>query len=65
MVIKGHHGSSAMAQLIANGYCPLSFRTVDAIDYKKAILALYEQNNVSAFKKIFMEQYEFAVKTYF
>lgn len=53
------------AQLLANGYCPLSFRTVDAIDYKKAMLIFYEQNNVSAFKKIFMEQYEFAVKTYF
>ena len=25
------------AMLIANGYCPLSFRTVDSIDYKKAI----------------------------
>ena len=53
------------AQLLANGYCPLSFRTVDAIDYKKAMLIFYEQNNVSAFKKIFTEQYEFAVKTYF
>jgi len=53
------------AQLMANGYCPLSFRTVDAIDYKKAMLIFYEQNNVSAFKKIFIEQYEFAVKTYF
>jgi Fic family protein len=53
------------AQLMAKGYCPLSFRTVDAIDYKKAMLIFYEQNNVSAFKKIFMEQYEFAVTTYF
>jgi len=53
------------AQLLANGYCPLSFRTVDAIDYKKAMLIFYEQNNFSAFKKIFIEQYEFAVKTYF
>lgn len=26
------------AILIANGYCPLSFRTVDSIDYKKAML---------------------------
>ncbi len=24
--------------LIANGYCPISFRTVDSIDYKKAML---------------------------
>jgi Fic family protein len=33
------------ALLIANGYCPLSFRTVDSIDYKKAVLIFYEQNN--------------------
>lgn len=51
--------------LIANSYCPISFRTVDSIDYKKAMLIFYEQNNISAFKRIFMEQFEFAVNTYF
>jgi Fic family protein len=45
--------------------CPLSFRTVSAIDYKKAMLLFYEQNNVSAFKQIFINQFEFAVNTYF
>lgn len=53
------------AILIANGYCPISFRTVDSVDYKKAMLMFYEQNNISAFKRIFIEQFEFAVKTYF
>lgn len=53
------------AMLIANGYCPLSFRTVDSIDYKKAMLLFYEQNNISAFKQIFIEQFAFAVDTYF
>ena len=53
------------AILIANGYCPISFRTVDSIDYKKAMLMFYEQNNIAAFKKIFIEQFEFAVNTYF
>ena len=53
------------AILIANGYCPISFRTVDSIDYKKAMLIFYEQNNIAAFKKIFVEQFLFAVKTYF
>ena len=53
------------ALLIANGYCPLSFRTVDSIDYKKAMLIFYEQNNLYAFKQIFISQYEFAVKEYF
>ena len=53
------------AVLIANGYCPISFRTVDSIDYKKAMLMFYEQNNIAAFKKIFIDQFLFAVKTYF
>lgn len=53
------------AILIANGYCPISFRTVDSIDYKKAMLIFYEQNNIAALKKIFIEQFLFAVKTYF
>ncbi|MCB9230994.1 MAG: Fic family protein [Bacteroidia bacterium] len=53
------------AMLINYNYCPISFRTVDSIDYKKAMLLFYEQNNISAFKRIFMEQFEFAVNTYF
>jgi Fic family protein len=53
------------AILIANGYCPISFRTVDSIDYKKAMLLFYEQNNISAFKQIFIDQFRFAVETYF
>ena len=53
------------AILIANRYCPISFRTVDSVDYKKAMLIFYEQNNISAFKKIFIDQFVFAVQTYF
>ena len=53
------------AILIANNYCPISFRTVDSIDYKKAMLLFYEQNNISAFKQIFIDQFRFAVETYF
>ncbi|MCF2494021.1 Fic family protein [Dyadobacter chenhuakuii] len=53
------------AILIAHQYCPISFRTVDAVEYKKAMLIFYEQNNISEFKKIFIEQFRFAVKTYF
>lgn len=53
------------AILIANGYCPLSFRSVDSIDYKKAMLIFYEQNNLYSFKTIFIEQFEFAVREYF
>ena len=53
------------AILIAHNYCPISFRTVDSVDYKKAMLIFYEQNNISAFKKIFIDQFAFAVRTYF
>ncbi|MCK5857376.1 MAG: Fic family protein [Bacteroidales bacterium] len=53
------------AILINQNHCPISFRTVDSIDYKKAMLLFYEQNNVTAFKRVFIEQLEFAVKTYF
>lgn len=53
------------AILIANQYCPISFRTIDAVEYKKAMLIFYEQNNISVFKQIFIEQFKFAVKTYF
>ncbi len=53
------------AILLNNNYCPLSFRTVDSIDYKKAMLLFYEQNNISRFKDIFIDQFEFAVNTYF
>lgn len=53
------------AVLIHHKYCPLSFRTVDPLDYKKAMLVFYEQNIASPVKKIFGEQFEFAVGTYF
>jgi len=53
------------AILINHKYCPISFRTVDSVDYKKAMLLFYEQNSITIFKKIFIEQFEFAVKTYF
>jgi prophage maintenance system killer protein len=56
---------TANALLVANKYCPISFRTVDSIDYKKAMLLFYEQNNISAFKQIFVNQFKFAVGNYF
>ncbi len=53
------------AILINENHCPLSYRTIDSLAYKKAMLLFYEQNNLSSFKEIFMNQFEFAVKTYF
>lgn len=53
------------AILISENHCPLSFRTVDSVDYKKSMLLFYEQNNISNIKKMFIDQFEFAVNTYF
>lgn len=64
-------GNKRTARIVSNallmdeGFCPLSFRTVDSVEYKKAMLLFYEQNNISRFKEIFITQFEFAVKTYF
>lgn len=64
-------GNKRTARLTANAVmmgfnaCPLSYRSVNPADYKKALLLFYEVNNITAFKKIFMAQYEFAVNTYF
>ena len=53
------------AVLIADGACPLSYRSVESLEYKKAMLLFYEQNNLSAFKELFIKQIEFAVGNYF
>lgn len=53
------------AILVANNHCPLSFRSIDELEYKKAIIMFYEQNNLRYFKELFIEQYRFAVENYF
>jgi Fic family protein len=64
-------GNKRTARIISNAclihhkHCPISFRTADSIEYKKAMLLFYEQNNISAIKAIFIDQFEFAVNTYF
>ena len=64
-------GNKRTARIISNAilmnhhYCPISFRTIDSIEYKKAMLVFYEQNNLSPFKHVFISQFEFAVNTYF
>lgn len=53
------------ALLLANNYCPISFRTVEPEDYRYATLLFYEQNCISSFKKMFMQQFEFSTANYF
>lgn len=53
------------AILMAHGSCPLSYRSVNEGEYKKAVILFYEQQNLTYFKQLFIEQFEFAVKNYF
>jgi len=53
------------AILLANNSIPLSYRWVDVIEYKKATILFYELNNIVYFKKIFIDQFEDAVRNYF
>jgi len=55
----------ANAILLANKKCPLSFRSIDESEYKKAVILFYEQNSARFFKELFIEQFDFAVKHYF
>ena len=55
----------ANAILYSNGYCPLSYRSVNEIEYKKAVILFYENNSIDYFKELFVEQYRFAVEKYF
>ncbi len=53
------------AILLAYRSIPLSYRIVDVEEYKKAVILFYEINNISYFKKIFIDQFEDAVNNYF
>ena len=53
------------AILLANNACPLSYRSVNEADYKKAVIIFYEQNSARFFKELFIEQFKFAVSNYF
>jgi len=55
----------ANAVLVAHQICPLSFRSINESDYKKAIIVFYEQNSARFFKELFIRQFEFAVNNYF
>ena len=53
------------ALLLANDYYPLSYRSVDETYYKKALVLFYEQNSLYYLKQIILDQYKFALNTYF
>jgi len=55
----------ANAILISNDYIPLSFRNVNELEYKKALILFYEQNVITAFKTMFTDQLLFSNSSYF
>jgi len=55
----------ANAILLAQDFYPLSYRSVDEATYKKGLILFYEQNSIYTLKNIFIDQYKFALQTYF
>lgn len=55
----------ANAVLLAHDYFPLSYRSIDEGEYKQALILFYETNNLFHIKRLFLDQYRFAIKTYF
>ena len=53
------------ALLLAHDYCPISYRSVNEVEYKKALILFYERQNASYFKQLFLEQFAAAVNNYF
>lgn len=64
-------GNKRTSRLIANSlllaydWCPISLRSMDTVEYKKAMILFYEQNSLSYFKELFIKQFRFAVENYF
>lgn len=54
----------ANAVLLAYGFAPLSYRSVEEDAYREAMLVFYELNSIMPFKKIFIDQYTFAAQNY-
>ncbi len=57
--------SKRQFKILAFKICPLSYRSVDEAEYKKSLILFYEQNNLRAFKDLFIEQFKFSIKNYF
>lgn len=66
--LDGNKRTSRMltnAILLAHNLFPLSYRSVDEDEYKKAIILFYEQNSIYHLKRIFIDQFIFANRNYF
>jgi prophage maintenance system killer protein len=55
---------SANAVLLAHNAAPLSYRSVDEVSYREAMLVFYETQSITPIKEIFITQYVFAAEQY-
>jgi len=55
----------ANAVLLAYGYPPLSYRSVDEQTYKGTLILFYEQGSVANFRQVFLQQMEDSALNYF
>lgn len=53
------------AVLLAYGYPPLSYRSLDEQTYKGTLILFYEQGNVANFRQLFLQQLEESASNYF
>ena len=53
------------AVLLSHDLYPLSYRSVDEDVFKKALIVFYEQGSICEIKRLFIDQVQFANKTYF
>lgn len=55
---------STNAILLAHNLAPLSYRNVDEVSYREAMLVFYETRSIMPIKEIFISQYVFAAEQY-
>jgi fido (protein-threonine AMPylation protein) len=55
----------ANAILLAHGYPPLSYRSIDEQAYKGALILFYEQGSLANFAELYLKQLEESAKSYY
>src|SRR3989338_5327500 len=64
-------GNKRTARMLSNAILlsfdlfPLSYRSIDENEYKSALILFFETNNLYHVKRLFLDQYKFALRTYF
>ncbi|MDP2860120.1 MAG: Fic family protein [bacterium] len=53
------------AILMAYDFLPLSYRNINVNEYRSAMIVFYETNNLYNFKRLYLEQLQYATENYF